>query len=91
MRHIYGIDGFSNGSDLVYLYQQGIGRFFINTFLQAFYIRYKQIVAYPLARAYASWFAGQSKEHPTMSENTTVRAPRHRAERVGAGQAEGTS
>ena len=47
--------------------------------------------AYPLAHAYASWFAGQSKDHPTMTENTKVRAQRHRAERVGATGAEETS
>jgi len=47
--------------------------------------------AYPLAHAYASWFAGQSKNHPTMTENTKVRAPRHRAERVGATDAGETS
>jgi NhaP-type Na+/H+ or K+/H+ antiporter len=47
--------------------------------------------AYPLARAYASWFARQSKDHPTMTESTEVRAPRHRAERVGASKAGGSS
>ena len=47
--------------------------------------------AYPLAHAYASWFAGQSKNHPTMTENTKVRASRHRAERVGATDAGETS
>jgi NhaP-type Na+/H+ or K+/H+ antiporter len=47
--------------------------------------------AYPLARAYATWFADQSTDHPAMSENRMVRAPRHRAERVRAGGAEGSS
>jgi NhaP-type Na+/H+ or K+/H+ antiporter len=47
--------------------------------------------AYPLADAYASWFAGQSKDHPSMTENTKVRAQRHRAERAGATSAEETS
>ena len=44
-----------------------------------------------LADAYASWFAGQSKDHPSMTENTKVRAQRHRAERAGATSAEETS
>jgi sodium/hydrogen antiporter len=47
--------------------------------------------AYPLARGYATWFAGQSTEHPAMSENTPVRATRHRTERDAAGGAEGTT
>jgi sodium/hydrogen antiporter len=41
------------------------------------------LTAYPLAGAYASWFAGRSKDHPTMTEATAVTAVRHRSERVG--------
>jgi sodium/hydrogen antiporter len=43
------------------------------------------LTAYPLAGAYASWFAGHAKDHATMSESTAVTAVRQRAERVGEG------
>jgi NhaP-type Na+/H+ or K+/H+ antiporter len=43
------------------------------------------VTAYPLAGAYASWFARHAREHATMSESTAVTAVRQRAERVGEG------
>jgi NhaP-type Na+/H+ or K+/H+ antiporter len=47
------------------------------------------LTANPLANAYASWLAPQSKDHPGMTENTTVRATRHRAQRAGTAAPEG--
>ena len=46
MRQVYCINGFSKGSYLVYFYQYGVGNMFINAFLQAFNIGYKQIIAH---------------------------------------------
>jgi sodium/hydrogen antiporter len=43
------------------------------------------LTAYPLAGAYASWFAGHARDHATMSESTAVTPVRQRAERVGEG------
>jgi NhaP-type Na+/H+ or K+/H+ antiporter len=46
--------------------------------------------AYPLANAYASWFASHSEHHSTMTESALVETSRHRLERAGTAAPDGT-